>query len=116
MFLSFTSYCVQTDDIVVRSRDFATIFRSGQLDQWTALRTIEYLENENEDVPFSTALSELNYVRRMLKKTATFGAFRVGSADLGLLIFLQNQFGPSPFLFRKNRKLADEVSYLALTD
>ena len=42
-----------------------------------ALQTLEYLQNEEEYIPWQTASSELSYIDMMLSETNIYGLFQV---------------------------------------
>ena len=52
-------------------------FRAGELDIDIALRTLEYLNTEEDYVPWVAAIRQLSYVDRMLKRTSLYGTFKV---------------------------------------
>ncbi|KAK3599710.1 hypothetical protein CHS0354_037183 [Potamilus streckersoni] len=49
--------------------------KSGEVDMLIALRMLEYLNKEDEYIPWSAAVSELNFVNTMLKRHALYGKF-----------------------------------------
>ena len=53
------------------------IFRADQLSMNIALQTLEYLQNEEEYIPWQTASSELSYIDMMLSETNIYGLFQV---------------------------------------
>ena len=57
-----------------------SFFRAGLLDFDTALRTLEYLDQEVDFVPWKAALKELNFLRKSLQLTPAYGDFMVGTS------------------------------------
>ena len=56
--------------------DSLTLAKAGLLDYPIALGTTEYLENEVDYIPWTAAISELNYIGKLLGRTAGYGAFK----------------------------------------
>lgn len=52
-------------------------YRAKLLPLSIALKTVEYLDNEEEYLPWVAAASELNYISKMLASTELSGAFKV---------------------------------------
>lgn len=52
-------------------------YRAKLLPLGIALKTVEYLDNEEEYLPWVAAASELNYISKMLASTELSGAFKV---------------------------------------
>ena len=61
-------------------KPFYLFFRAGLLDFDTALRTLEYLDQEVDFVPWKAALKELNFLRKSLQLTPAYGDFMVGTS------------------------------------
>ena len=57
--------------------EMSIIFRADQLSMSIALQTLEYLQNEEEYIPWQTASSELSYIDMMLSETNIYGLFQV---------------------------------------
>jgi len=56
--------------------DSLTLARAGQLEYTLALENIEYLADEVDYMPWAAAIGELNYIGRMLGRTAGYGAYK----------------------------------------
>lgn len=55
---------------------FFRMHRSGEQDYSIALKLIKYLKQEIEYLPWRAALSTLNEIARMLRRTSQFGSFK----------------------------------------
>ncbi len=51
--------------------------RSGMINQVIGLRTINYLKNEQEYLPWKSAVNSLGYIDHMLSRSASYGMFQV---------------------------------------
>lgn len=51
-----------------------------------ALRTLDYLDKEEEYVPWVAAMSELNYIDAMIVETGLYGAFQVGRQHVAFIV------------------------------
>ena len=54
-----------------------TYFRAGFLHINTALHTLDYLDKEQEYIPWGAAIKELSYLDRMLVSRPAYGNFEV---------------------------------------
>jgi aminopeptidase N len=71
--------------------DAFNLARSGQLDYTTALALTDYLNQELDYIPWTAALNGFAYLESMLKRSASFGAFR--SYIIGALQPVFNRLG-----------------------
>ncbi|GFO47453.1 aminopeptidase n [Plakobranchus ocellatus] len=55
--------------------DAFSLVKSGHLDLGTAMQTVEYLDKERDYVPWSTAVSSLDYIDKMLSLDSLRGPF-----------------------------------------
>ena len=63
--------------------DYAKIstYRAELLDFDIALKTLEYLDQEVDYVPWKAAFRELDYLRKSLQLTPAYGDFMVGTSE-----------------------------------
>jgi aminopeptidase N len=71
--------------------DAFNLARSGQLDYTRALALTDYLNQELDYIPWTAALNGFTYLESMLKRSASFGAFR--SYLIGALQPVFNRLG-----------------------
>lgn len=101
-----------TIEVTSRSQlldDALNLARAGRLNYETVLGLNAYLDAEDEYVPWSTALSGLSYLEKMLTRTGSYGNLR--RYLLKLLMPLYNDVGfqddlNDPFLEQRKRSLA----------
>ena len=67
--------------------DSLDLARAGELKYDIALDIISYLATEREYTPWSTALSNLEYMQNMLKRTSAFGAYKVNMKESFIEIY-----------------------------
>ena len=53
------------------------IYRSGMIEQLLSLQLISYMKSEMEYVPWTSATSNIAYIRRMLENSGVYGSFQV---------------------------------------
>ena len=56
--------------------DSLTLARAGHLDYSLALENLEYLADEVDFMPWAAAIGELNYMGKMLGRSAGYGAYK----------------------------------------
>ena len=71
--------------------DSFDLARAGELNYDTALDIISYLDAELDYSPWKSALGNLAYIENMLKRTGTFGAFKVNynKTSITIMCFVQ---------------------------
>lgn len=53
------------------------IWRAGLLDQLMGFKAIEYIDKEQDYLPWKAAANNLHYIGLMLRQSAAFGPFQV---------------------------------------
>lgn len=71
--------------LLVDSLQFAW---SGELDYQVAFEVLKYLKYENEYLPWRSGLSSLSQIERLLRRTSSYGIFKVNIFILFLFYFL----------------------------
>lgn len=76
--------------------DALNLAKSGLLDYKTALSVTEYLRNEEEYIPWASALSGFSYLNKMLRRTAAYGDFKRYMLQLVDPIYTKLGFNAKP--------------------
>lgn len=66
----------QSTSRIYFTKTFSNKHRNGDQDYSIALKLIKYLKQEKEYLPWRAALSTLNDIARMLRRTSQYGAFK----------------------------------------
>ena len=70
--------------------DALNLAEAGILDYEVALNLTQYLEREEDYLPWDSALSSLSYIRSMMSRTSGYGLFKVKKNQFFVKITLYN--------------------------